>query len=85
TVTTQTATSTPSDIISQIKVWAGNGQIFAEAVPQGATINVYDLTGVIVKQRIDCAPFEQINLSRKGLYIVEIKSNEGRKVTKVTL
>ncbi|MGL5014793.1 MAG: endonuclease [Bacteroidales bacterium] len=85
TVTTQTATSTPSDIISQIKVWAGNGQIFAESVPQGATINVYDLTGVIVKQRIDCAPFEQINLSRKGLYIVEIKSNEGRKVTKVTL
>ncbi|MGL4992998.1 MAG: endonuclease [Bacteroidales bacterium] len=85
TVTTQTATSTPSDVISQIKVWAGNGQIFAEALPQGSTISIYDLTGVIVKQRIDCAPFEQITLSRKGLYIVEVKSNEGRKVAKVTL
>lgn len=85
TVTTEMATSAPAEEFASTRVWGGEGRVYAEAIPEGATLRLFDLTGQLLIEKRGCSVNEQFAVNRQGLFLVELQGATGRILIKIAL
>lgn len=71
-------------LASAVKVYASGKQVYISDVISNTQIDVYNMTGALVKS-VKTSADTSLELLTSGLYIVNVKSQEGQKSTKIAV
>lgn len=66
-----TQSSVPTTRMSDVKVYASNGQIIVTGLTKGEIISIYNEKGIMINQRYASGVHQSINIGIQGVYIVK--------------
>lgn len=78
-----TSTGLENEAKNKVKVFSANGNISITNAEdyQNATVNVFSLTGQLVRTKLISSNIENIQISKAGIYLVRITDVSGKSIT----